>query len=197
VQDLAAAAYVGLVTIKSTVTPGTTARLASIHEGLRLAFCPEFLRERAAVVDFSENHDVCVIGTNTATDYSLLVQAHGSLPRCFRLVTPTEAELCKYFSNVFNALRVTFANEFYEVCRAVGANYDAIKDAMIRRDNITDAYLSCNANTRGFGGVCLPKDTAAFAAFTRSLGLDLRLFDVIIEENAKFKMTVPAGMRST
>lgn len=189
--------YRGLVVIKSTVAPGTTEQLASLYK-LRLAFCPEFLRERAAFVDFVENHDVCVIGVTNSVDGQLLVDVHGKLPAHVAFMSPTEAELAKYYSNVFNALRVVFANEFFEVCKRQGADYMTIKAAMVKRTTIADAYLDCNDRFRGFGGVCLPKDTAAFAAHVRALGLgDLRLFDTIVEENRKFRTTVPEGMRES
>lgn len=209
VSELADRGYRGLAVVKSTVQPGTTARLADGHPSLRLAFCPEFLRERAAVVDFAEHHDVCVIGMRPPSrrpewsiqagcdDVATLREAHGSLPAHVAVMTTDEAELAKYFSNTFNALRVVFANEFYEVCRAMGASYGAIKGAMVRRDTIADAYLDCNERYRGFGGACLPKDAAAFAAHVRSLGLDLALFDAIVEENKKFRTTVPSGMRES
>lgn len=186
--------YRGLCVVKSTVTPGTTDDLQKKY-GIRLAFCPEFLRERAAYTDFVENHDLCVIGTNDAADFELIKTAHGRLPRHFAHLTPLEAEFAKYFSNIFNALRITFANEFYEVCKATGADYSKIKQALVHRDTIDDVYLDCNENMRGFAGVCLPKDTAAFAQFVKKLGLDLKLFELITEENKKFKKTIFDGMR--
>lgn len=211
VTQLARLAYRGLTVVKSTVPPGTTDRLSVTNQSLRLAFCPEFLRERAALVDFVEHHDVCVIGAHPPSserrpdwsvqqgcdDVAVLRDAHGDLPAHVAVMTPTEAELSKYYSNVFNALRVVFANEFYEVCRTHGASYGAIKSAMVRRATISDAYLDCSEQFRGFGGVCLPKDTAAFAAHVRSLGIDLRLFETIVEENKKFRVTVPEGMRES
>lgn len=195
VRSLAESLYAGLVAIKSTVTPGTTDMLAKRYPHLRVAFCPEFLRERAAAVDFVENHDVCIAGVSEIADAALLQRAHGDLPQHFASMKPVEAELAKYFSNVFNALRIVFANEFYEVCKTLDASYDTIKSAMVKRTTISDVYLDCNERFRGFGGMCLPKDTAAFAAFTRALGLELDLFQVIVDENKRFATTVPPGMR--
>lgn len=196
VGALADRGYAGVVTIKSTVVPGLTDALAARHPGLRLAFCPEFLRERAAFTDFYENHDVCAIGAYTDADHDAVRDAHGEIPKAFARLTPLEAEFVKYFSNVFNALRITFANEFYEVCRAAGADYSAVKNAVVKRENIPDAYLDCNENFRGFGGVCLPKDTLAFASYVKQLGLGhLALFDTIVAENEKFAPTVFEGMR--
>lgn len=194
---LASINYTGVVTIKSTVTPGLSDLLAQRHPELRVAFCPEFLRERAAEVDFFEHHDICAIGAKTDEDYEAIRAAHGSIPRAFARLTPKEAEFVKYFSNIFNALRITFANEFYEVCQASGVDYNKIKNAAVQRDNIQDAYLDCNENLRGFGGICLPKDTLAFANYVRSLGLnDLTLFETIVNDNKMFKTTVFDGMRS-
>jgi len=186
--------YEGLAVIKSTVIPGTTDSLKEKFK-LRLAFCPEFLRERAAFTDFVENHDLCVIGSYNDSDYELIRNAHGKLPKNFCNLSIKEAEFAKYFSNILNALRIVFANEFHAVCAKVGVDYTKIKNAMVLRDTINDVYLDCNDNFRGFGGMCLPKDTAAFAAFVKQLGLDLKLFDVVVEENKKFKKTVPDGMR--
>ncbi len=175
--------YEGLIIVKSTVTPGTTDRLQKIWPSLRLAFCPEFLRERAAFSDFVENNDVCISGVYRDEDAELIEQAHGSLPKAFVRMRPLEAEFCKYFCNTFNALRIVFANQFYNVCRAAGADYQVIKNAVVKRHNIGDYYLDCSEGFREFGGSCLPKDTAGFAALVRSLGVDAPLFEQIVRLN--------------
>ena len=59
--------YYGLVVIKSTVTPGTCDRLAAQYQQLRIAFCPEFLRERARFFDFYENMELCIAGVGLDT----------------------------------------------------------------------------------------------------------------------------------
>jgi len=110
-------------------------------------------------------------------------------------VSPTEAELAKYYNNIYNATLVTFANSFYEVCKSLGADYSKVKDAIVNREHIYDIYLDCNDNFRGFGGMCLPKDTKAIAAFCSKNGLDVGFFDSILEENSKYKTTVYEGMR--
>lgn len=187
VHDIAKHEYPGLVVIKSTVTPGTTAALQREHPQLCLTFCPEFLRERAAFSDFVENNDVCIVGTNSDHDYRMVCEVHGPLPKQFVRLTPTEAEMAKYFANTFNAMRVVFANQFYDVCQEVGVDYSAIKNAVTKRHNIGDHYLDCSENFRAFGGSCLPKDTLAFAAFVRSLGCDQPLFAFIVRANEAIK----------
>jgi UDPglucose 6-dehydrogenase len=162
---------------------------------MEICFVPEFLRERCAVTDFTENHDLLAVGTHDKNVYSKIIECHGKYPKAYEMLTPTEAELLKYYSNVFNSVRIIFANEMYEICKTVDANYTKIKDAFIKRGTTKDMYLDVNENFRGYGGVCLPKDTAALASFVKELNLDMKLFEIIDNENKKFKTTVFNGMR--
>ena len=108
---------------------------------------------------------------------------HGSLPDEFVRCTPTEAELIKYFNNIYNATLITFANNFYEVCNHLGVNYTNVKNAVVRRKHISDNYLDCNKNFRGFGGACLPKDTKAIAHLVEQNNLESTLFKNLLEHN--------------
>jgi len=195
VRDLNENDYKGIVAIKSTVLPGTTDDLSQKYKNLQLCFVPEFLRERCAKDDFVHNHDLCVIGTENIEVYNVLKECHGHFPNSFIQLPPLEAEFVKYFNNVYNATLVTFANSFYEVCKAKGADYSKIKETIINREHINDVYLDCGEDLRGFGGPCLPKDTRTMAAMVRSLRLDVDFFETILEENAKYKTTVFQGMR--
>ncbi len=193
VSEVAMRDYKGLLTIKSTVEPGTTDRLAQKHPTLRLAFCPEFLREKAAYTDFVEQHDVCVIGAYNEKDFEVLKAVHDPLPQNYAHLTPKDAEFVKYFLNVFNALRIVFANQFYDVTKAAGADYKKIKDAITKHRAIPPVYLDANDKFRGFGGACLPKDTSAFALYAKKmLGEEnpLSLFEGIVEINKRYKQTV-------
>jgi UDPglucose 6-dehydrogenase len=186
--------YEGIVAIKSTVKPTTTQKLKD-ETGMKICFVPEFLRERCAISDFTENHDLLAVGTDDEDVYKKIVKCHGKYPKAYDMLTPTEAELLKYYSNVFNAVRIIFANEMYEICKTVDADYSKVKDAFIKRGTTKDIYLDVNENFRGYGGVCLPKDTAALASFVKELKLEMDLFHVIDNENKKFKVTVFDGMR--
>ena len=192
--------YRGIVAIKSTVVPGTTRDLQEKFGDLQICCVPEFLRERSALTDFVLEHDVLVVGTTDENVATRVVRAHGNLPKQVRIVTPTEAELCKYFNNVFNALRITFANGFYDVCSNLDADYQKVYDAMTQRSNIDGQYLRVSKNLRGFGGYCLPKDSAAFARLVDTIYGERShecptIFDSIVDDNRLYETTVFEGMR--
>ena len=187
--------YKGVIAVKSTVEPGTSEKLRSQFPDSLICHVPEFLRERAAIVDFTDNHDVCVVGTDSDEVFETVKRSHGHYPKKFIRMSPTEAEISKYFNNVYNATLITLANAFYEVCKRTGADYNAVKNAMVQRDHIFDKYLDCNENLRGFGGVCLPKDTSAIAAFVKDKDLEIDLFQAIVDDNNRYEKTVFEGMR--
>jgi UDPglucose 6-dehydrogenase len=187
VAELASANYKGLVSIKSTVIPGTTDRLQTQYPALRFSMVPEFLRAKSALADFVYNHDLLVVGTYNKKDADMLVEIHGSFPENIARVTPTEAEVIKYFNNVHHAMSVTFANITYDVCNKLNANYMNVYKAITKRDCINPAYLMANPNMRGYGGHCLPKDTSAWSNLIKNLGLPYTLIQSVINDNEKVK----------
>jgi len=195
VESLNQKGYCGIICIKSTVVPGTTQKLINKFNNDKICFVPEFLRERSAALDFVENHDVCIIGTKNDESFDKIKQAHGKFPKQFIQLSSTESELSKYFNNIYNATLITFANSFYEVCKDLGANYTNVKNATTARSHIQDIYLDCNKNFRGFGGMCLPKDTKAIARYCQINNVDVEFFDTLIKENSKYPITVFEGMR--
>lgn len=186
VQELANLNYAGLVCIKSTVIPGTSSRLQQAYGNLRIASVPEFLRAKTALADFVHNHDLLIVGTDSTEDFELVKRAHGFYPQYVAHVTPTEAEVVKYFNNVHHAVQVTFANITYDVCQKLGANYMNVYNAITKRDCINPNYLMANKNMRGYGGHCLPKDTSAWNNLIKKLGLDFGLIQSVINDNEKF-----------
>lgn len=183
-----------IIAIKSTVRPGTTDELNSLYlNKFKFAFVPEFLRERCAITDFTENHDVLIVGTTDDVVFDKIKKVHGKYPKEVVQLLPREAEFAKYFNNAYNAMRVVFANSFYELCKRQDVNYTAVKDAVTNINHIPHNYLECNENMRGFGGMCLPKDLRTLA--NMSEGTNIEFFKNLLDENSKYETTVLPGMR--
>ena len=194
VNDLKRINYSGVICIKSTVEPGSTLALSNKYN-LELCFVPEFLRERQAYLDFIENHDLLAIGSTNKFQQKLIIKAHGNLPKSIKILSPTEAELLKYFSNSLNALKVIFANNFYEFSKSLDADYSNILEAYLERNIKASDYLIANERLRGYGGPCLPKDVKALIALTKKLNLPFELFSAIDHDNQYIETTVFSGMR--
>jgi UDPglucose 6-dehydrogenase len=195
IKELNLYSYSGIIAIRSTVVPGFTQRMINTYKNLTICFVPEFLRERCAADDFIHNHKLLAVGTHDIWVYRKLVKAHGSLPKHTEHLTPNEAEVLKYYNNVYAALRVTFANVMYEICEKLDCDYTTIKNAYVKTGKTVDMYLDVNPDLRGYGGMCLPKDTQAIAALIKALNLNYDLIQSIHDDNSKFKRTVFNGMR--
>jgi len=195
VKDLSFRKYSGLIAIRSTVVPGFTNLMKNKFNNIKICFVPEFIRERCAEFDFILEQRLLAVGTEDNNEFDIIVKAHGSLPRNIVQLRTHEAELLKYFSNLYAATRITFANAFYEVCKKFDANYSKIKEAYVKTGRVGDNYLEASENMRGYGGMCLPKDTRAFIKLIENLDLDLDIFKAIDKDNSKFLTTIFEGMR--
>lgn len=186
VADLDKINYKGRCVIKSTVLPGTTESLIIQHKNLDISFIPEFLRQDHAHDDFLDQ-TVLIVGTHCSETFEFFSQLHSPFCRKSQKLTPTEAEITKYFVNNFNALRITFANIFFEVCQRLDADYQQVLSAAITRPVINgDSYLRCDENLRGFKGKCLPKDAEAMFDFLKTIDLPVELIGAMINDNSKF-----------
>lgn len=195
IKDLDDINYKGIIAIRSTAVPGFTQRMIDTYKNLAICFVPEFLRERCAADDFIHNHKLLAVGTHDIWVYRKVVRAHGNLPEHTEHLTPTEAEVLKYYNNVYASLRVTFANVMFELCEKLNCDYTTIKNTYIKTGKAVDMYLDVTESLRGYGGMCLPKDTKALAALIQELDLNLDLIKTIDSDNSKFKRTVFNGMR--
>lgn len=187
--------YKGIIAIRSSTVPGFTKNMINKYEGLRICFVPEFIRERCAVQDFVEDHQMLAIGTFDTIIFDTIKKAHGNYPKNVIKLLPTEAEILKYYLNLYAATRVTFANVFFEICKKLNCDYKVIKDSYILTGRAGDMYLDVNEDLRGYGGMCLPKDTRAIINLMKELQINLKFFETVDDDNSKFKITVFNGMR--
>ena len=154
--------YKGIICIRSSTEPGFTEKIIKKFKNHKICFVPEFLRERMAKQDFTKNHNLLAVGTRYKKIFNFVLKAHGKLPKKSIMLKPTEAEILKYYINIFASLRITFANIIYEVCNKFDCDYEKIKNSYIETGRGTPKmYLSVSKNLRGYAGICLPKDTRA------------------------------------
>jgi len=195
VDQLINQGYTGVIAIKSTVTPGYTQTLIDRYNNDKILFVPEFLKERSAEYDFVFDHKLLLVGTENNNNYYVVVRSHGDLPKKQMRVSPTEAEIMKYYHNTFNATRIVFANIMFELCKKMDADYNKVKEAFLNNNSMPDEYLDVSNELRGYGGACLPKDVLAMQTFCQQLELPYNFFRNLDDENNKFDITVFDGMR--
>ena len=174
-----------VIVIKSTVLPGTTEAYQCRHPQHSFLFNPEFLRQDHARADFF-TPDRQIIGY-TAQSRHLAESILSMLPLApfARIMPAREAELAKYMTNSFLALKVTFANEMSDLCSALEIDYDVVREAVAADPRIGPSHLAVyDGGYRGYGGKCLPKDTKALLELAGRLAVPLRLVHAADQINA-------------
>lgn len=169
------------VVIKSTVTPGTTQRLAE-ENGMVIGFNPEFLTEANAYNDF-RHQPLIILGSDNTGLGTVLAQIYyeynAKVDNVAHVIqrTTKEAELFKYLANCFLATKVIFANEFKTLCDKVDVDYGRIAEVAVldKRLGHTHWRVPGPDGKLGFGGSCFPKDTSAMIHFADSIGSTLWL----------------------
>jgi UDPglucose 6-dehydrogenase/GDP-mannose 6-dehydrogenase len=192
-----------VVTVKSTVVPGTTGglvrRMVEAASGKQLgqfglAMNPEFLREGTALADF-QDPDRVVIGEADAASGQVLEELYTGF-RCPKMHVPLQtAELIKYTSNCLLALLVSFSNEIAGLCEVLpetdvekvmdGLHFDRRLSPPVDGRKVRPGILSYLRAGAGFGGSCLPKDVNALRAFARGQGIRTPVLDAAVAVNER------------
>jgi UDPglucose 6-dehydrogenase len=197
-REIGAAMEQYLVVVdKSTVPIGTAKKVARwIREELAkrsldipfdVVSNPEFLREGSAVQDFT-HPDRVVIGSDSDAARKIMKDIYRPL---YLNETPyietnlESAEMIKYASNAFLALKITFINEIANLCEKVGANVQDVAKAVGRDGRIGPKFLHPGP---GYGGSCFPKDTQALAKIARDHNAPISLVETTIAANERQKI---------
>jgi GDP-mannose 6-dehydrogenase len=178
------------VVLRSTVLPGTTESVlvpvlrgagSSALPDLTVAVNPEFMREGSSLRDFAQP-PLTLVGSDAPQAGALLRELYAQVDAPFVQTSIRSAEMAKYVSNAFHALKITFANEIGDFCEAFGVDIGDVMRVFLmdRKLNISEAYLHPGF---AFGGSCLPKDLRALTHAARAADLALPLLSQILPSN--------------
>ena len=180
-----------VVVVRSTVLPGTThghvIPTLEAHsgkkygEGFGVAVNPEFLREGTALKDF-QHPPLTLVGHNHASDAGPTKALYDRIEAPLYSTSIRVAEMMKYTSNAWHAVKVVFANEIGNLCKRVGIDSHEVMDIFCRDEklNISPYYLKPGF---AFGGSCLPKDVRALQYRAREVDLEMPLINALLGSN--------------
>jgi GDP-mannose 6-dehydrogenase len=180
-----------VVVVRSTVLPGTThgtvipaleaASGKKYGEGFGVSVNPEFLREGTAIKDF-RNPPLTMVGHNHAADAAPTKALYANIDAPLFSASIRVAEMMKYTSNAWHAVKVVFANEIGNLCKRVGVDSHEVMDIFCQDDklNLSSYYLKPGF---AFGGSCLPKDVRALQYRAKEVDLEMPLLNSLLGSN--------------
>lgn len=185
-----------IIVIRSTVQPGTTRLLAEMYPEKQFVFQPEFIGE-TDTHPYQTDLDVPWIALghdrdNWAAGFAVAHMWTRLHPGEIILTSWETAELVKYASNVFLAMKVIFTNEIYDISTALGVDWLNFRDLWLHDPRIGESHTQVSEE-RGYGGSCFPKDVKAMSTFySWLLGRESSLFNAIDETNTRLRKKVLA-----
>jgi GDP-mannose 6-dehydrogenase len=180
-----------VVVVRSTVLPGTTHELVipaleresgkKYGDGFGVSVNPEFLREGTALKDFRKP-PLTLVGHNHAADASGTLALYQAIDAPIVSTSIRVAEMMKYTSNTWHALKVVFANEIGNLCKKLNVDSHEVMDIFCRDEklNLSPYYLKPGF---AFGGSCLPKDVRALQYRAKEVDVELPLISQILPSN--------------
>lgn len=189
-----------LVVVKSTVPIGTNDKVEAflkenVKDGIHIevASNPEFLAQGTAVVDTLRASRI-VIGVESERAENTLREVYERFNQPIVATNRRSAEMIKYASNDFLALKISFMNEIANFCEIVGADIEDVAKGMSYDPRIGDKFLRAGI---GYGGSCFPKDTKALHWLANDNGYEIKTIKATIEvnQNQKLKMFREAKKR--
>lgn len=172
-----------VVVVKSTVPVGTNRKVAAwlkeAHDGeYRLAANPEFLKEGAAIQDFTRP-DRVVVGVDEPDVGEVLDELYKPFLRTdrpFIVMGIESAEMTKYVANCMLATKISFINEMANLCERVGADINEVRRGIGHDQRIGFAFLFPGV---GYGGSCFPKDVRALIRVAEERGMKTRILETV------------------
>jgi UDPglucose 6-dehydrogenase len=183
-----------VVVVKSTVPVGTNGKLwerlrQATGRVCRVASNPEFLKEGAAIVDFTKP-DRVVVGVRSKEEGDILHRLYQPFLRTdkpFLVMSPESAEMTKYVANALLATKISFINQMANLCEYFDADINDVRRGIGHDSRIGFAFLFPGV---GYGGSCFPKDVRALASTFQEVGLEPRILDAVDWVNEQQKLVL-------
>ncbi|WP_339185333.1 UDP-glucose/GDP-mannose dehydrogenase family protein [Oceanobacillus sp. FSL W7-1293] len=182
-----------LVVVKSTVPVGTNDKVEQFIKDflikdvrVEVASNPEFLAQGSAVKDTLEAARI-VIGTESEWAEKVLTEIYTPFSLPIVSVNRRSAEMIKYASNDFLALKISYMNDIANLCELVGADIEDVAKGMSYDERIGSKFLNAGI---GYGGSCFPKDTKALEYIARQNGYELKTVKAAIDINTEQKIAL-------
>ncbi len=179
-----------IVAIRSTVLPGTNAKIGEIiaeasskkrDTDFTIVSNPEFLREGTAVHDYL-NPPLTLVGSDNETAITKMRELYKDIPGEFIATDIKVAEMMKYINNTYHALKIVFGNEIGNICKALDVDSHKVMEIFCKDKqlNISPYYFKPGF---AYGGSCLPKDSKALRTLARDYYVDVPVINSIEESN--------------
>ena len=178
-----------IVVVKSTIPPGTSKTWNDKFDNLSVVFNPEFLTEANAVKDYENQNRIILGGPKNET-----LQLNSIFSKVFpnaKIINSnsTDAEMVKYTTNSFLAMKVSFANEIYQICKKVNADYDKVIESTIQDDRLGTSHWKVPGpdGDFGYGGHCFPKDINALISVAINNNISPKMLIATNEKNKEVR----------
>ena len=175
--------------LRSTVRIGFTKEMSKKYNK-EIVFQPEYYGETVAhpFANLSDRNWLTLGGTKTGINlaikaYQTVINSNVTIYQC----SSDEAEMAKYMTNSFLAMKVIYCNEFFDLCQKLGVDYNAVRELWIADPRIGRSHTFVYEDDRGFGGSCFPKDTRAIMHQARECNSDISLIEAAINKNNFYK----------
>ncbi|MFA5398304.1 MAG: hypothetical protein WC346_19990 [Methanogenium sp.] len=189
---------VKLVLIKSTIEPGTTEKLTKKYPFMNIAFSPEYMGEGKYFTPpwlYPDpvnpiSHGFMVIGSEkketSAKMAQIFVKKMGPHTK-FVFLESKDAEIVKYWENIWGAMKVIFTNHMFDCIQALGGNFYEAREGWAADPRVERMHTAVFERARGFSGKCYPKDLRGFIYAVEKSGFNPELLKMIWNINCKYR----------
>jgi UDPglucose 6-dehydrogenase len=181
-----------LIILRSTVRVGFTDEMIKKYKK-EIVFQPEYYGETIShpYANLNDREWLSFGGTQQGIElaiktYQMIINSNVRIYQA----DAKEVEMAKYMENTYLATKVIFCNEMYDIAKALGVNYNIVREIWLADSRIGSSHTFVYENNRGYSGNCLPKDVASIISQAEESGTDVTLLKGVVEKNNFYQNNV-------